>query len=120
MRLRRVATSSRFAWHERLPYEEVYLNAYATVAEAKTGIGAWLSFYNDERQHQSLGYRTPRHSRSRQTGSASASARHARRPPGNGENVRLVDRRTVGQRYHCARSHVIIPISLHHWKIRVC
>ena len=37
-----------------------YLNAYATVAEAKAGIGAWLSFYNEERQHQSLGYRTPR------------------------------------------------------------
>jgi putative transposase len=43
-----------------LKYEEVYLNAYATVAEARTGIAAWLSFYNDERQHQSLGYRTPR------------------------------------------------------------
>jgi putative transposase len=43
-----------------LKYEEVYLNAYATVAEAKSGIGAWLDFYNKERQHQSLGYRTPR------------------------------------------------------------
>jgi putative transposase len=43
-----------------LKYEEVYLNAYENVAEAKAGIGAWLSFYNDERQHQSLGYRTPR------------------------------------------------------------
>ena len=43
-----------------LKYEEVYLNAYATVAEAKTSIGAWLSFYNEERQHQSLGYHTPR------------------------------------------------------------
>ena len=43
-----------------LKYEEVYLNAYATVAEAKVGIGAWLDFYNEERQHQSLGYRTPR------------------------------------------------------------
>src|SRR5271169_6038471 len=43
-----------------LKYEEVYLKAYATVAEAKTGIGAWLGFYNEERQHQSLGYRTPR------------------------------------------------------------
>src|ERR1700730_13805618 len=43
-----------------LKYEEVYLNAYATVAEAKIGVGAWLSFYNDERPHQSLGYRTPR------------------------------------------------------------
>jgi putative transposase len=29
------------------------------VAEARTGIGAWLDFYNTERQHQSLGYRTP-------------------------------------------------------------
>jgi putative transposase len=43
-----------------LKYEEVYLHAYATVAEAKAGIGAWISFYNAERQHQSLGYRTPR------------------------------------------------------------
>src|SRR5207237_2176978 len=36
------------------------ISMHATVAEARTGIGAWLSFYNDERQHQSLGYRTPR------------------------------------------------------------
>lgn len=43
-----------------LKYEEVYLKAYATVAEARTGIGAWCTFYNDERPHQSLGYRTPR------------------------------------------------------------
>jgi putative transposase len=43
-----------------LKYEEVYLHAYASVAEAKAGIGAWFSFYNQERQHQSLGYHTPR------------------------------------------------------------
>jgi putative transposase len=43
-----------------LKYEEVYLHAYATVAEAKAGISSWLDFYNTERQHQSLGYRTPR------------------------------------------------------------
>ena len=43
-----------------LKYEEVYLNAYASVAEAKAGISSWLGFYNEERQHQSLGYRTPR------------------------------------------------------------
>src|SRR6201998_1360410 len=43
-----------------LKYEEVYLHAYATVAEARTGISARLRFYNEERQHQSLGYRTPR------------------------------------------------------------
>ena len=43
-----------------LKYEEVYLHAYANVAEAKTGIATWLRFYNEERQHQSHGYRTPR------------------------------------------------------------
>ena len=43
-----------------LKYEEVYLHAYASVAEAKAGIGAWLRFYNEERQHQSHAYRTPR------------------------------------------------------------
>jgi hypothetical protein len=43
-----------------LKYEEVYLHAYTSVAEAKTGVGAWLHFYNEERLHQARGYRTPR------------------------------------------------------------
>jgi putative transposase len=43
-----------------LKYEEVYLKAYATVAEAKAEIGKWFKFYNDERPHQSLNYLTPR------------------------------------------------------------
>ena len=43
-----------------LKYEDVYLHAYASVAEAKAGIGAWLNFYNEERLHQAHGYRTPR------------------------------------------------------------
>jgi putative transposase len=42
-----------------LKYEEVFIKAYASVAEARLGIGAWLQFYNDERKHQALGYRTP-------------------------------------------------------------
>jgi hypothetical protein len=42
-----------------LKYEEVFLKAYTSVAEARRGIGAWMAFYNDERKHQSLGYRTP-------------------------------------------------------------
>ena len=40
-------------------YEEVYLKAYQTVAEARTGINAYLEFYNQQRPHQALGYRTP-------------------------------------------------------------
>ena len=42
-----------------LKYEDVYLNAYKTVAEAKAGIGAWFTFYNDERPHHALDYFTP-------------------------------------------------------------
>ena len=43
-----------------LKYEEVYLHAYPSVPQAKAGIGAWLHFYNEERLHQTHGYRTPR------------------------------------------------------------
>ena len=42
-----------------LTYEEVFTKAYTSVAEARLGIGSWLRFYNDERKHQALGYRTP-------------------------------------------------------------
>jgi putative transposase len=42
-----------------LKYEEVFIKAYGSVIEARRGIGGWLSFYNDERPHQALGYRTP-------------------------------------------------------------
>jgi putative transposase len=37
-----------------------FIKAYTSVAEARGGIGAWLTFYNDARLHQALGYRTPR------------------------------------------------------------
>ena len=40
-------------------YEEVYLKPYESVAEAREGIGAYLSFYNTERPHKALEYRTP-------------------------------------------------------------
>jgi len=42
-----------------IKYEEVYLKAYQTVAEARTGINDYLEFYNRQRPHQALGYRTP-------------------------------------------------------------
>jgi putative transposase len=43
-----------------LKYEDVYIKAYGSVAEARRSLGEWLAFYNDVRPHQSLGYRTPR------------------------------------------------------------
>ena len=42
-----------------IKYEEVYLKAYQNGSEARKGIGAYLAFYNQERPHQALGYRTP-------------------------------------------------------------
>ena len=40
-------------------YEEVYLNAYASASEAMRELEAYFWFYNDQRPHQALGYRTP-------------------------------------------------------------
>ncbi len=40
-------------------YEEVYLHAYESVAEAKAGIARYFEFYNGERRHQNLDRQTP-------------------------------------------------------------
>jgi len=40
-------------------YEEVYLRAYDSVAEARTSIGRYLDFYNRKRPHSSLDARSP-------------------------------------------------------------
>jgi putative transposase len=40
-------------------YEEIYLKAYQDGKDARVGIGEYLRFYNSERPHQALAYRTP-------------------------------------------------------------
>lgn len=40
-------------------YEEVYLNNYDSVLDAKDGIGTYIDTYNHRRLHQALNYRTP-------------------------------------------------------------
>jgi putative transposase len=40
-------------------YEEVYLHSYETVEEARRRLSEYFVFYNTERLHSSLGYRTP-------------------------------------------------------------
>jgi len=40
-------------------YEEVYLHQYLTVADARRGLKRYFHFYNTERIHESLGYKTP-------------------------------------------------------------
>jgi len=40
-------------------YEEVYLRAYDTVADARLSLDRYMDFYNGKRPHSSLGARTP-------------------------------------------------------------
>ena len=63
-----ISMDGRGAWRdnvfvERLwrsvKYEEVYLRAYDSVAEARASLGRYLTFYNGKRPHSSLGARTP-------------------------------------------------------------
>jgi putative transposase len=63
-----VSMDGRGAWRdnvfvERLwrsvKYEEVYLRAYDSVAEARASLGRYLTFYNNRRPHSSLDARTP-------------------------------------------------------------
>jgi putative transposase len=65
-----ISMDGRGAWRdnvfvERLwrsvKYEEVYLRAYASVAEARASLGRYLNFYNALRPHSSLDARTPDH-----------------------------------------------------------
>ncbi len=60
----RISMDGKGAWRdnvfvERLwrsvKYEEVYLQAYQSMKEAKDGIGNWMNYYNQERKHQTLG-----------------------------------------------------------------
>ena len=63
-----ISMNGRGAWRdnvfvERLwrsvKYEEVYLRAYESVAEARALIGRYIAFYNGRRPHSSLDARTP-------------------------------------------------------------
>ncbi len=64
----RVSMDGKGAWRdnvfiERLwrsvKYEEVYLHAYDTVSDSRTGIGRYFNLYNRRRPHSSLKRKTP-------------------------------------------------------------
>jgi len=42
-----------------MKYECVYLQAFETGSEARAGIGRWITYYNSQRPHSTLGGRTP-------------------------------------------------------------
>jgi putative transposase len=64
----RLSMDGKGAWRDNLfverlwksvKYEEVYLHAYASVAEAERGLAAYFTFYNGGRPHTALDGRTP-------------------------------------------------------------
>jgi putative transposase len=65
-----ISMDGRGAWRDNVfveriwrsvKYEEVYLRAYDSVAEARSRLGRYLDFYNRKRPHSSLDARTPDH-----------------------------------------------------------
>ncbi len=64
----RISLDGRGRWRDNvfveriwrsIKYEEVYLHAYNSVSEARTGIGNYIAFYNTTRPHSSLKAQTP-------------------------------------------------------------
>ena len=64
----RLSMDGQGAWRDNLfveglwkrgKYEEVYLHAYDSVAEAQRGLAAYFTFYNSGRPHTALDGRTP-------------------------------------------------------------
>ena len=40
-------------------YENIYMKDYRSIPELKAGLKEYFGFYNAERYHQNLGYKTP-------------------------------------------------------------
>jgi putative transposase len=63
----KISMDGKGAWRDNvfverlwtIKYEDVYLRAYASVSEARAGIGRYLGFYNSRRPHSSLDGKTP-------------------------------------------------------------
>lgn len=64
----KISTDGKGRWLENVfierlwrsvKYEEVYLRAYDTVAEARAGLRKYFGFYDSRRTHQSLDRQTP-------------------------------------------------------------
>src|SRR5262245_12095631 len=63
-----ISMDGKGSWHDNVfverfwrtvKYEEVYLKAYESVAEARSSISCYMKFYNGRRPHSALDRRTP-------------------------------------------------------------
>jgi putative transposase len=50
-------------FHRSLKEEEIWLNEYRSLEEARASIGRWIEEYNHDRPHRALNNRTPREAR---------------------------------------------------------
>jgi putative transposase len=48
-------------WFRSLKEECVWHHQFQSFADANAAIQRWIAWYNEERPHQALGYRSPRH-----------------------------------------------------------
>jgi len=64
----KVSMDGKGRWADNIPierfwrtlkHENVFLNAYETVGEARKGIKGFIDLYNEERLHSSIGYTKP-------------------------------------------------------------
>jgi putative transposase len=46
-------------WFRTLKYEDIYINEYYSISDVKQGCRNFVDFYNKQRIHSSLGYKTP-------------------------------------------------------------
>lgn len=46
-------------WHRTLKYDELLRHDYEDILEAEMSIKAFLAYYNEDRPHSAVGYRTP-------------------------------------------------------------
>ncbi len=47
------------SWHSTLEFELRRLERFATKAEARAEVAAWIEEYNHDRRHSALGMRSP-------------------------------------------------------------
>ena len=70
-----------------------HLKAYSSGREAKAGLDAYFFFYNNQRPHQALGYRTPAEAFNGDSGPSTEPQKETRRSP---TGASVIEGKTAG------------------------